>query len=385
MFRRGIGISNVSMIPLREMVSGAMGSFFGFDLSQVTFTPYMDKRLSSGPFETAPIVQNSWSSLGVGDTIYYSSGSKILDKFYTTIDDYQGSITFWITPEWDGNDNKYHFIWGSSATNAVLIQKLNNNTLNISLYAVGHEVSVSTAAWTAGTTYFIVARWNKYKPIDGTNYMSLSVNDAHTFGRTSPITTIVPSTTQKIGYLAANYVADAIIEGLTVYRRVLYDGTYGQDIGNGDEINLIWAAGAGKDPCLVTGSWDVVFCLPTNSTAGALVTGTGEAWSHPHSSNEVEHGWLEDGGYLGDQWALNWNTSDDGVNCGSGATLDDIPDGANGFTAEAWVRPELDSWHSYNRLFNKAVDSGVDGWAFGVDGTLDRLTAKINYASGFCC
>ena len=77
--------------------------------------------------------------------------------------------------------------------------------------------------------------------------------------------------------------ANAIIEGLTIYRRPLYDGAYGSNVGNGDEINLIYNSGTGKDPTLVTGSWDVVFALPTNSTVGALATGTGEALSHPHA------------------------------------------------------------------------------------------------------
>jgi hypothetical protein len=92
-----------------------------------------------------------------------------------------------------------------------------------------------------------------------------------------------------LGYLGywdgISYPPNAIIEGLTIYRRPLFDGTYGTDVGNGDEINLIYNSGTGKDPTLVTGSWDVVFALPTNASTGALATGTGNAWSHPHASN----------------------------------------------------------------------------------------------------
>jgi len=43
--------------------------------------------------------------------------------------------------------------------------------------------------------------------------------------------------------------ANSIIEGLTVYRRPLWDGDYGVDVGNGDEVALI---SAGVDPCTVT-------------------------------------------------------------------------------------------------------------------------------------
>ena len=66
---------------------------------------------------------------------------------------------------------------------------------------------------------------------------------------------------------------------------MLHDGTYGVDLqGNGDEINLIYNAGAGTDPTEITGSWDVVFCVPTNATPGILATGSTDAWSHPHSA-----------------------------------------------------------------------------------------------------
>ena len=128
---------------------------------------------------------------------------------------------------------------------------------------------------------------------------------------------------------------DSIIEGLTVYRRPLWDGSTGTNVGNGDEINLIHAAGAGADPCLITGSWDVVLCLPTNSTAEEIVTGEFEAWSHPHSSAELTDTFCETG-YAGSAWAdeagaqnfigIVFDGADTVINCGSGASIDDLAD-----------------------------------------------------------
>ena len=67
--------------------------------------------------------------------------------------------------------------------------------------------------------------------------------------------------------------ANARIEALTIYRRPLFDGTYGVDVGNGDEIAAIYNSGNFADPCEITGSWDVVVCFPTDATPGALVSG----------------------------------------------------------------------------------------------------------------
>jgi hypothetical protein len=120
-----------------------------------------------------------------------------------------------------------------------------------------------------------------------------------------------------LGYLGywdgISYPPNAIIEGLTIYRRPLFDGTYGTDVGNGDEINLIYNSGTGKDPTLVTGSWDVVFALPTNASTGALATGTGNAWSHPHASNLLYTSTTNTGGFM-----MNGTYTSDGfANVGS--------------------------------------------------------------------
>ena len=147
-------------------------------------------------------------------------------------------------------------------------------------------VGVDISGWIAGTTYCVVGRWDTKNTLDGTNYFSISVNDTHTFGgATFPGAADVAATSNIGSISTTTNLANALVEGLTIYRRVLYDGTFGTDLGNGDEINLIYAAGAGKKPEEVTGGDDIVFQLPTNGTAEELATGTGEAHSFPWADN----------------------------------------------------------------------------------------------------
>lgn len=380
MFRRGLGMPNISMIPLREMTGGAFAKVFTFDPDKVTFTPYVDKR-STTVFATSPLVQGNWASSNQSDLIEFVNSTTVYGYFAGVFDVYQGSVVFWITPEWDGNDGKQYRILYDWSTGLTHITKTTANYLQFVVHGVGFG-SVDVSGWVAGTTYCVVCRWDSKNTLDGTNYACVSINDAHTFGDTTTTAPTGKFNYWRIGSQASDsYTANAIIQGLTVYRRPLFDGTYGTDVGNGDEINLIYAAGAGKDPCLVTGgSWDIPFCLPTNSTAEALATGTGEAWSHPHSSNLHEHGWMEDGGYLGDQWALNFDAITDSVDCGSGATLDDMPDGANGFTADVWIRP--DTAYSYNKIFVKGNDGTTIGWALYENAAQEKLACQICYAGG---
>jgi len=146
------------------------------------------------------------------------------------------------------------------------------------------NVSVSISGWNPADEHLVICRWDSKNTLDGTNYLCISIDGVSTFGGSTVSGAGSPDASIYVGsYAGISYPANAIIEGLTIYRRPLFDSTYGIDVGNGDELSAIYASGAGKDPCEVTGSWDVVFCFPTNQADEALQT-TGEAWSHPHSS-----------------------------------------------------------------------------------------------------
>jgi hypothetical protein len=261
-------------------------AYFDFASASTTFTAGMAKRTAPGPFAAAPIVQgdgNNLSSL-TDDVLSLARGTQVSGSFYPAFDGNQGSVVLWWTPEFDydtysGAGDGY--IWyASSAYN--LAYEYDNDRYALTIGGQSLTVSSNIAA---GTKYLLTARWDCDVTLDGTNYLCLSINDTHSFGATTGPTAAAPAATIYVGTNGTTGAASGIIEGMTVYRRVLYDGTYGVNAGNGDEINLTYAAGAGKDPTEITGSWDVVFCLPTNASKGALATGTGEAWTHPHASN----------------------------------------------------------------------------------------------------
>jgi hypothetical protein len=281
-------------------------NYMNYATASATFTPNMSKRNSAGPFTAGPILQGKIDSSGTPDTLSVSRGTLIGSNFYSNFDPNQGSVVFWITPEWNGNDGLTHYILGLP-NNQVDIFKDTDNKLYIWLQG-GQSLTVDISSWTAGTTYNVVARWDSTNKINGTNYASISINNVTTFGTTNATTLVMYNTNFNIGSSASSsFPVNAIIEGLTIYRRVLYDGTYGTNVGNGNEISLIYNSGTGKDPTLITGSWDVVFALPTNASTGSLTTGTGNAWSHPHSSNLLYTSTSNTGGFM-----MGSNSSSDG-------------------------------------------------------------------------
>ena len=280
----------------RALLGGGLGvPTVNFDPSLVTFTAKMAKRTAPGPFAAAPIVQGKWAEDGTtGDKVTVARGSQISGNFYANIDQYQGSIVFWITPEWDGDDGKNHYIL-QSIGNTIQVLKNTSDQLQLNILGstiIQHVVDISS--WTAGMTYFIVCRWDFNNTLDGTNYVCISTNDAHAFGDTTAATASTPGTPIYYGSKqTSDYQADSILEGFTIYRRPLYDGANGVDAGNGDEINLIHASGAGKKPEEVTGADDICMQLATNGTAEELATGTGEAWSWSWSDNELTNWHLQ--------------------------------------------------------------------------------------------
>ena len=315
-----------------------------------TFTPGMAKREGPLVFAGASIVQGRWDGSGTPDVVTFPRGSQIAGNWYDNIDTSQGTIVLWLTPEWDGDDGVGHWILGAGNFS---IYKFSDSNLYLRVFTTGTPFSIDVSTWTAGTTYALAFRYDIENTLDGTNYLAISVDDVHSFGDASKAAGSEPGASVGIGTRNfGDFGGDAIIEGLAIYRRVLYDGAYGADVGNGDELQQIHAAGVGADPTLVTGSWDVVFCLPTNSSTGALVTGAGEAWSHPHSSNVPHQFFMADGYHGGNHNAVEYNALTTDVNCGSAAVLDNIP--AADFTWDCWVKLESRGEAEAGRLFSKS-------------------------------
>jgi hypothetical protein len=316
-----------------------------------TFTPGMAKREGPLVFAGAPIVQGAWDGSGTPDHIAFSRGSQVTSNWYDNFDPEQGSVVVWWTPEQDDGATQVDgLIWQAHSNYKFRYQYANGR-----FFAnIGGQTQTVSQAIVPGTTYLIVVRWDVNNTIDGTNYAAISIDDVHSFGISSQPSTTAPTAQIHIGSTdAPASPANAIIEGLHVYRRVLYDGEFGVDASGGvDEINAIWAAGVEADPTLITGSWDCVFAMPTDSAVGALVTGAGEAWSHPHSSNIPHQFFMGDGYHGGNHNAVEYNGSTTDVNCGSAAALDNIP--AADFTWECWVKLDGDGENDNGRLFAKS-------------------------------
>ena len=339
------GLRNLGIIPLRYMVSGALeGALAPWDFDPALAVPVMSmgkRGLPTPTFATGPIFQGRFDNTGVPDVVSYVRGAQVHGDFYANFDGNQVGIAGWYIPEIANADRAagYSTIYYIDVNNYLWYDWTNSR------FEVAIDGSTITAAQalTAGTRYHFLVRWQVTGPIDGTNYACLTIRNVDTFGITSA-PSVTPTATLYLGNVSGTlYSADGVIEGFDVRRVPWFDSIYGVSMiytptGPLDEMDAIYAAAAGADPALINGgSWDFPLFVPTNATAGALVTGTGEAWSHPHSSNVLSHGWAEDGFYGGGDWAVVFNGTTTTVNCGSGITLDDIGSGAV-FTVDGWFR-----------------------------------------------
>ncbi|HNS94886.1 MAG TPA: DNRLRE domain-containing protein [Candidatus Woesebacteria bacterium] len=340
-------------------------NYFNYNTASATFTPSMAKRNSAGPFAAGPMVQGKADSSGIGDILDIPIGSQINGRFNGNIDRTQGSIVFWVTPEWNGNDGYTHTLIAApgSTYNFHLVKETNSY---LYFYLANRSFAVDVASWTAGTTYQIVLRWDTQNTLDGTNYGAVSINDVHSFGANAAPASETPA------YLRLQNNTNAVIEGLTIYRRPLYDGQYGIDVGNGDEIAQIYNSGTGKDPTLVTGSWDVVFALPTNASTGALTTGTGNAWSHSHASNLLYTSTTNTGGFM-----MNGTASNDGWASISGSeqTFELQPDSTTGKDSDINLSSPTTNYGSSNIL---RVSDGNHASFISFDFSQIPSTASVN-------
>ncbi len=343
---------------------------WNFDPDAVTFDAKMAKRaLSAGPFDVAPIFQGDAHNTDnlIDDSLTFEDGNMIHGTFQQHADSYQGSVAFWWTPPVSSGGTSNYIYPLQVASNIYCHWRESNGNW---YFRVGNVAMNAATTYVAGNTYFIVFRWDVKNTLDGTNYLCTSVNDSHTFGGSSapgyPVTLCHNDTLYLGNSQGAREANPGIIQGYTIYRRPLWDGSYGINVGNGDEINLMYNAGSGKDPCEVTGSWDVPFCAPTNQSEGELTTGEGEAWSHPHASSVIDGSFMEHESLrdTGESNFVEQVTNVGSVFGGIAAnSLDDLHD--NEFTVGMWI-----SWSFFHQDRSSQVirkgNINSNGWYLNI-------------------
>ena len=107
-------------MPLTTTLAGSSFPLYvyPFSLGDITFTAGMAKRSGAKAFDVAPIVQGKWDGTGTPDVVTFPRGTLLGNQtqfFYSNFDPYQGAISFWITPEWDGNDGIWHTLFDSGS------------------------------------------------------------------------------------------------------------------------------------------------------------------------------------------------------------------------------------------------------------------------------
>jgi len=158
-----------------------------FNTADLTFTPGMAKRNagtgSTAPFASGILVQGeqeptaTWNTGDSGLLTDNGNATVINGNFRRYFDSGQGSVVFWITPEWNGNDGRNHFVMNARSNYYWSIRKTSSNVIAFYDGTGNLRASTSTSNWIAGNTYLVVVRWDLDNTLNGTNYASISVND----------------------------------------------------------------------------------------------------------------------------------------------------------------------------------------------------------------
>ena len=366
----------------------------------ITFTPQLAKRASTifnnvtygyegAVFATGLKIQGDANGF---DRLTAPRGAEISAPYYRHIDPHQGTLLLWIRPDWDGDDDTVHTIL-YDAFDGIHITKTADNTLAFNTDQTA-RATVDVSGWTAGEKHLLVIRWNAINPINATQHVCITVDATHTFAGTDAWTPQTPAESLHIGSTPLDAPTahlgpvDGLIEGLTLYRRILYDGTYGTDAGNGDELDLIYNGGDFAKPIPITGREDVVLYVPTDESAGVLSTGTGEAFTFPHHNNKILFIGAEGGTTLTiiDDPLFNqtaYRISDiDAVGDGAKNTYSALFDSAGqNYVISAWIKD--DGTHAVDlRIYDQTNAGDITTLSTTGSGQWEHLTTDIDRPAG---
>jgi hypothetical protein len=124
---------------------------------------------------------NAQNLTGSG-TPTYVTNTLIYPLNYGCFNPHVGTLSTWITPEWNGTDNKEHrfFTMYYNSTNYFLIYKSTANTLifNVTYGGITSSATYSISTWTKETKYHVVCLWSETGINGGANYLQIYVNGA---------------------------------------------------------------------------------------------------------------------------------------------------------------------------------------------------------------
>ena len=264
-----------------------------FDASAVTWTAGQAKRAGSGPFAASLLVQDNLDMDGAAYAVDWpriARGSQISDYWYeNTGDPYQGTVLAWLRVDTIATaDNRFVF-----DTAAISFSVNSVAELRIRGAANQNLATEDMSGWTIGTAYCCLGRWDSEQTLDGVNYACVSIDDAHTFEDNA--TAALGFGPQVYAYVGCSDSGDeslnGTIEGLHIFRRPLFDGTYGVDFGYAaDEMASI---DAGADPMTFIDARDVVLAVPLSGTGELEDAATDEAWAFPFADSILDDSFCE--------------------------------------------------------------------------------------------
>ncbi len=144
------------------------------------------------------------------DDLQYSRGSKTQNNesvVYENFDPHQGTLEFWVRPNWDGDDGVNHWIYSFNDYGDIPSIALLHNIYDDLIFYIADDSGPLTLAtydasgWTAGTWYHIVAVWDSNNTVNGSNYIHLYESGTSRDGTTDQpsITDLKTYTTFHIG------------------------------------------------------------------------------------------------------------------------------------------------------------------------------------------
>lgn len=128
--------------------------------------------------------------IGNNDSLTEGAGDQFYGENFYNFNSYQGTIYGYGKSDWNGDDQATHYLMDIQNSSYRLSFKKTtiDNQLQFSITdgTITSSASVSDVTLTQGTRYWYFARWDTSNTIDGTNYLTVTVNNSSAGSPTVP-------------------------------------------------------------------------------------------------------------------------------------------------------------------------------------------------------